>query len=123
MQLLGIDNIFFEVRDLNAAILLYQQLGFTLEFKIPKLPGALLKIGKEEPGLILQEAIFPSPSKLWIEITNARLFKTICENAQLTGELLETTTGYTYQMKDPWKNVLGFADYAKKPDLTRKNST
>ena len=123
MQLLGIDNVFFEVGDLEAAILLYQQLGFTLKFKIPQLPGALLKIGKEEPGLILQEVVFPSPCKLWVEVENAHLFKTMCENAQLTGELLETTTGYTYQMKDPWKNVLGFADYTKKPDLARKTSS
>lgn len=119
MKLLGIDNVFFEVAELEAAIAFYQKLGFPLKFKIPQLPGALLKIGEEEPGLILHQVAAPKPSKIWIEIENAHLAKDLCEKLHIKGILLETATGLTYEIEDPWKNKLGFADYSKKPGLAR----
>lgn len=70
MHLLGIDNIFFQVRDVEKAISFYQNLGFQLKFRIPQIPGALFHIGEEEPGLILCKAEEPKPSRLWIEVEN-----------------------------------------------------
>ncbi len=56
MNLLDIDNIFFQLRDIEKAISFYLNLGFQLKFRIPQIPGALFRIGEEEPGLILCKA-------------------------------------------------------------------
>ncbi len=114
MELLGIDNVFFQVGNIGSAITFYEKLGFRLKFRIPS--GALLCIGKEEPGLMLCEKSEPSPSRLWVEVKNALIAKDKFLNE---GQLIETATGYTFEMADPWGNLVGFADYIKKPELSR----
>ena len=64
MHLLRIDNIFFQVRDVEKSISFYQNLSFQLKFRIPQIPGALFHIGEEEPGLMLCKAEEPKPSHL-----------------------------------------------------------
>ncbi len=121
MQLLGIDNVFFEVGDLEKAISFYDRLGFKLKFKIPHISSALFTIGNEEPGLMIKETNNPNPSKLWLEIKDAQQAKEKCDQLGIAGTILETATGYTFEMLDPWNNVIGFADYLKKPELARKS--
>lgn len=120
MQLLGIDNVFFEVGDLEKAISFYDRLGFKLKFKIPHISSALFNIGNEEPGLMIKETRNPNPSKLWLEIKDAQQAKEKCDQLGIVGTILETATGFTFEMQDPWNNVIGFADYLKKPELARK---
>ncbi len=119
MHLLGIDNIFFQIGDLEKAIPFYEKLGFRLKFRIPDASSALFSIGNEEPGLILREAKHAQPSTLWVEIRDAHAVKNECSRLGIPGEWLETTTGFTYEIKDPWGNRLGFADYSKKQELAR----
>lgn len=121
MQLLGIDNVFFEVGDLEKTISFYNRLGFKLKFKISHISSALFSIGNEEPGLLIKESPNPYPSKLWLEIKDAQQAKEKCSEWGIAGTVLETATGFTFEIHDPWNNVIGFADYRKKPELARKS--
>jgi predicted enzyme related to lactoylglutathione lyase len=119
MKLLGIDNVFFDVTDLEAAIRFYENLGFKLKFKIPHLAAALLSIGSEEPGLMIWQKKYKRPSTLWIEVSDAQQAQKECTKYSIAGTMLETATGFTFEIIDPWGNILGFADYSKKPELAR----
>lgn len=120
IKLLGIDNIFFEVKDLEKAIDFLQKLGFDLKFKIPHINAALLSIGNEEPGLIIIEKEKVLPSRFWVEVENAQELKKECKKLNINGKMLETATGFTFEINDPSGNIIGFADYKKKPELARK---
>lgn len=119
MQLLGIDNVFFNVGALEKAIEFYERLGFKLKFKIPHMSAALFEVGSEEPGLMLCETQDRRPSKLWVEVVDARAVQEECEQLKIQGKLIETATGFTFEVQDPWGNSIGFADYCKKPELAR----
>jgi catechol 2,3-dioxygenase-like lactoylglutathione lyase family enzyme len=79
MQLLGIDNVFFEVGDLEKAISFYDQLGFKLKFTIPHISSALFNIGNEEPGTTLgsREKPFLVPFVKLERFLNSSSVKTI----------------------------------------------
>ena len=109
MELLGIDNVFFQVNDLEKAVLFYQKLGFELKCVIPRVASAILKIGSTEPGLILTESREPKPSRLWIEVPSALKVK----EELIYGTILKTATGTTFEVVDPWGNIVGFADYQR----------
>ncbi len=121
MKILGIDNIFFTVVDINSAIEFYQKIGFELKFKIPNIQSALFNIGKEEPGLILQQTSNISPSKLWVEVQDAKDVQKELSELNISGKMLEAATGLTFEVTDSCGNIVGFADYCKKPELARKN--
>lgn len=116
MEILGIDNIFFQVGNVEEAIRFYESLGFVLKFKITRINAALFNIGNEEPGLLLFENEEPKPSRFWVEVASALE----AQNTLSKGSLIETTTGFTFEVLDPWKNTIGFADYSKKLELSRK---
>lgn len=116
MKILGIDNVFFQVGNLEEALVFYEKLGFVLKFKIPSKLAALLNIGTEEPGLMLFENQEPKPSRLWVEVQSALEAQALFNK----GSLIETATGFTFEVTDPWGNTIGFADYRKKPQLARK---
>jgi len=115
MKLLGIDNVFFQVGSVEKAILYYEKLGFILKFRIPRISAALFSIGNEEPGLMLLENQEHKPSRLWVEVEST---VSVQENLG-EGSLIETLTGLTFEVIDPWGNTIGFADYSKKPELAR----
>lgn len=119
MKILGVDNIFFQVGNLEEAITLYEKFGFVLKLKVPRITAALFTIGMEEPGLMLFENKAPTPSRLWVEVKSALEAKKILDK----GSLIETATGLTFEVLDPWGNIIGFADYSKRTELTRKNRT
>lgn len=119
MKILGIDNIFSQVGNLEEAIRFYEKLGFVLKFKISRINAALFNIGNEEPGLMLFEDINPKTSHFWVEVESALEAK---ENLT-KGSLIETATGFTFEVMDPWGNKIGFADYSKKKELARKKNS
>ncbi len=121
MKLLGIDNVFFEVGNLDKAIDFYEKLGFQLKLKIQHIQAALFKIGDEEPSLIIKQSSVVKPSKLWVEVFNAMEAQNECIANNINGVMLETATGHTFEIKDDWGNIVGFADYNKKPELARKS--
>ena len=117
MEILGIDNIFFQVGNLEEAIRFYEALGFVLKFKIPRINAALFNIGNEEPGFMLFENKEPNPSRFWVEVVSALEAQKMLSK----GSMIETkATGLTFEVLDPWGNIIGFADYSKKKELARK---
>lgn len=119
MKLLGIDNIFFEVQELKKAQHFYEQLGFKQKIAIPQLNAILFSIGMEEPGLIISEKKNPTPSKIWIEVEKAEVVKKHCQSLKISGKEIQTATGLTFEVQDDSGNTIGFADYSKKPELSR----
>ncbi len=120
MEILGIDNIFFTVTNLEKAKEFYQKLGFKHKFSIPPIKAALFSIGQEVPGLMLSERSTVTPSRLWVEVKSAKDFKHACVKLGIAGTMLETATGLTFEVTDASGNIIGFADYTKKPELARK---
>lgn len=121
MQILGIDNIFFQVGNLKDAETYYQRLGFKVKLKLAHIPALLLSIGTERPGLILIEQVHPIGSCIWLEVPNAQEVEHELSKRYTSGKFLETKTGLTFEIEDPWGNRIGFADYRFKPELARRH--
>lgn len=127
---LGIDNVLLPVGDLRTAVEFYTKvLGFTLKFQLDEQGVAVLKMGKETPGLLLrrtEESDIASSAgerqKVWVEVKDARQFAETLQQqgVALLAEPFEVATGSTVEVADPWGNVLGFTDYTKRPQLGRR---
>lgn len=120
MKILGIDNVFFHVLDLKKAAIFFEKLGFVRKLDIPQIHAILFSIGQEEPGLIVYEKQGPlTPSKLWVEVENAEIVKAKCDMMGIPGNMIRTGTGQTFEIIDDSGNIIGFADYSKKLELSR----
>lgn len=85
---------------------------------------ALFEIGSERPGLILKQSAkehLNSKACFWVEVSDASGVAKEVKGAGIheLGPLLETATGFTVEVTDLWGNVVGFADYRKRPDMAR----
>jgi catechol 2,3-dioxygenase-like lactoylglutathione lyase family enzyme len=114
----GIDNVLFGVTDLDAAVAFYTACGFVLKFKVDEAKMALFSIGAEEPGLLIR-ATGSGSGKLWVEVANADEAAAELNAAGIATKRLETMTGITVEATDPDGNVVGFADYSKRPEMAR----
>ena len=106
MKLLGIDNVFFEVGNIEDAIEFYEQLGFQLKFKIPHMNGALLNIGDEVPGLGIRQVDIVNSSHLWVEVSDVRDAQKLCASLNIEGNMIEPPTGFTFEITDLWGNKI-----------------
>ncbi|MEU5684713.1 extradiol dioxygenase [Streptomyces venezuelae] len=126
--LLGFDNVLFPVGDLGEAVGFYERAGFPVEARIDELGLAILKVGKETPGLLLrvEDGIvprtppWPSP-RIWLEVPDARAQAQALAavGIPLLSEPFSVATGWTVEIADAWGNVVGFTDYLKRPELAR----
>lgn len=135
MKVLGIDNVFFDVSNLEQGIAHYTDLGLNLRFAMQSPRVAIFAVGTEEPGLILREVpgkatpsvkengeqAAGSPCFVWLEVADAASFRAelLEQGTSGVGSVFETGTGYTVEVRDNWGNKLGFADYLKRPELAR----
>ncbi len=89
---LGIDNVLFDVGDLDGARRFY---------------------GPAPPR--------PSP-RLWLEVPNARAAAAVLGDAgvDLLDEPRELRTGWVVELSDPWGNVIGLTDYLNDPARARQ---
>lgn len=117
-DLKGIDNVLFSVTDIDAAVAFYSACGFALKFKNSEASMALFSIGAEEPGLLIR-AIGKGSGKLWVEVASADETAAELRAAGIETKRLETMTGITIEATDPDGNVVGFADYSKRPEMAR----
>lgn len=115
---LGIDNVMFAVADLDMAIRFYERCGFVLKFRLDAANTALFAIGDEAPGLMLRGGA-EGRGHLWVEVNDALIVADALRGAGLEARMIETATGRTCEVPDPFGNVIGFADYSKRPDLGR----
>ncbi|MGW0530645.1 VOC family protein [Streptomyces sp. NPDC003032] len=129
-ELLGFDNVLLPVGDLGEAVGFYERAGFPVSFRLDEIGLAILKVGKETPGLLLrvEDGImprtppWPSP-RVWLEVRDARAKARALADAGvvLLAEPFSVATGWTVEIADPWGNVIGFTDYLKRPELARSS--
>ena len=122
IDLLGIDNVMFNVGDLDEAIRFYEGCGFVLKFRVDEKRMALLVIGSEGPGLVLRTDEGSPGGRLWVEVRDAEKVRQILMGEGASPIRIETATGVTCEMCDPFGNRIGFADYSKMPALARRHS-
>jgi predicted enzyme related to lactoylglutathione lyase len=127
-ELLGFDNVLLSVGDLDEAVAFYEAAGFPLRFRLDEAGIALLGVGGETPGLLLrhEEGLGHRPPpwaapRVWLEVRDARVTARTLAAAGVRplDEPFAVATGWTVEVADPWGNVLGFTDYAKRPELGR----
>jgi predicted enzyme related to lactoylglutathione lyase len=106
----------------------YGRAGIPVAFRLDEAGIALLKVGKETPGLLLQleEELGPRPpawasARVWLEVRDARATADALASAgiQPLAPAFQVATGWTVEVADPWGNVIGFTDYGKRPELGR----
>ncbi|MFJ4830489.1 VOC family protein [Streptomyces sp. NPDC088747] len=127
-ELLGFDNVLLPVGNLDEAVSFYERAGFPVSFRLDEAGIALLKVGKETPGLLLRldeelsrrAPVWASP-RVWLEVRDAR---GVAEELTASGvptldPPFKGATGWTVEFADPWGNVIGLTDYSKRPELSR----
>ncbi|AVH56930.1 MULTISPECIES: VOC family protein [Streptomyces] len=128
-ELLGFDNVLLPVGDLGEAVRFYERAGFPVAFRLDEAGIALLKVGKETPGVLLradEELSHRPPSwgsaRVWLEVRDARVAAEALAAAgiQPLGAPFPVATGWTIEFTDPWGNVIGLTDYSKRPELGRQ---
>lgn len=127
-DLLGFDNVLFPVGDLAEAVSFYERAGFPVTHRIDEIGLAILKVGKETPGILLRveegvehrHSAWATP-RVWLEVGDARAAGRALDDAgvKLLAPPFSVATGYTVEFADPWGNVVGFTDYRKRPELAR----
>jgi predicted enzyme related to lactoylglutathione lyase len=127
-ELLGFDNVLLPVGDLGEAVAWYERAGFPVGFRLDEAGIAVLKVGKETPGVLLRldEELSHRPPpwaspRVWLEVRDARATADALTTAGIRplDEPFSTATGWTVEVADPWGNIVGFTDYCKRPELRR----
>lgn len=123
LDILGVDNVLLAVGDFEPALDFYRgKLGLPLKFQVEVLGIACFRLGREEPGLLIQvsEAHGHEPReslRVWLEVRDARAAAAELRARGITplAEPFEVATGWTVEFADPWGNVIGLTDYVKDP--------
>jgi predicted enzyme related to lactoylglutathione lyase len=124
VEVLGIDNVFLEVGDLEDAARFYRDvLGLPIAKAFDAIGTILFQVGAETPGLGVRAASVPrvGAQKIWFEVADARAAATELRAAgvSLLAPPMLIPTGYVFEVVDPWGNIIGFTDYTAKPELGR----
>jgi predicted enzyme related to lactoylglutathione lyase len=125
MKILGIDNVFLPVGNLAEAVTFYHDLlGLPVHRRFDEMGMALFQIGDETPGLgigVVEGTPNPGAGKIWFEVPDARSTadEMSTKGVVSLAEPFEIPTGWAFEVRDPWGNVLGFTDYTVKPELGR----
>jgi catechol 2,3-dioxygenase-like lactoylglutathione lyase family enzyme len=116
---LGIDNVYFTVTDLDAAVAFYVRCGFRRKLQIDAKRVAILTIGHETPGLVLSANQESTRGRLWVEVRDALVVAEALRAQAMQPACRETATGSVCEVSDVDGNVLGFVDYRQHPALAR----
>ena len=124
MKVLGVDNVFLPVGDLTQAVTFYRDtVGLPVAKRFDEIGMILFRIGDETPGLGVgvTESPVAGGQKVWFEVPDARA---AAEELSAKGVIPSTPpfpipTGWAFEVRDPWGNVIGFTDYTTKPELGR----
>lgn len=119
IQPLGIDNVFFSVTDLEAAVAFYVRCGFRRRLQMDAKRMAILAIGRETPGLVLAEDGGAARGRFWVEVRDASAAAEALRAQGLAPREFDTATGASCELADADGNVIGFADYRHRPALAR----
>jgi len=122
---LGFDNVFVEVGDLDEALAFYSGvLGLPVHKRFDAMAMALLSVGDETPGLGVGAVESPrvGGGKVWLEVDDARAAAAELEAKGITplSPPFLIPTGWAFEVRDPWGNVIGLTDYSARPELGRR---
>ena len=130
MDILGVDNVLFEVGDILAARRFYTDvLGLTEAFSFEEAGIVGYKLGSEEPGLLirLDPDLQPGPPlrtpRLWLEVPDAHVAEALLRErgSEPIERAKQLRTGFVVEVADPWGNVIGLTDYTLAPAMARDN--
>lgn len=126
MDVLGFDNVFLQVGDLDEAVDFYGRLvGLPVAKRFDAMGTVLFQVGRETPGLGVGVVQSPDPggSKVWFEVADARAAAADLEQrgVPLLAPAFAIPTGWVVEIADPWGNRLGFTDYQLMPQLGRRS--
>jgi predicted enzyme related to lactoylglutathione lyase len=124
VKVLGVDNVFVPVGDLARAVEFYRDIvGLPVAKRFDDIGMVLFRIGTEAPGLGVgvTDAPHGGGQKVWLEVSDAR---GAAEELATHGVTPLTApfaipTGWAFEVRDPWGNIIGFTDYTTRPDLGR----
>ena len=124
MKVLGIDNVFLPVGDLAEAVAFYEDtIGLPVAKRFDQIGMVLFQVGAETPGLGVGATDDPvaGGQKVWFEVPDARAAadELSSKGVQLVAPAFQIPTGWAFELRDPWGNVIGFTDYTLKPELGR----
>ena len=127
MKVLGIDNVFVSVGDFDRAVEFYRDvLGLPVAKRFDEMSMALFQIGDETPGLGVGISGTPGShsQKIWFEVPDARASaeELSVKGVQPLCPPFRIPTGWAFEIRDPWGNVIGFTDYLGKPELGRRTA-
>lgn len=122
---LGFDNVFVEVGDLDEALAFYTDgLGLSLHKRFDAMAMALLSVGDETPGLGVAAVETPrvGGQKFWLEVDDAPAAAAELEakGIAVLSPPFPIPTGWAFEVRDPWGNVIGLTDYSTRPELGRR---
>ncbi|WP_405066834.1 VOC family protein [Kribbella sp. NBC_01510] len=124
MKVLGVDNVFLPVGDLTQAVAFYQDaVGLPVAKRFDEIGMVLFRIGDETPGLGVGVSESPTAGgqKVWFEVPDARAAadELSAKGVAPLAQPFRIPTGWAFEVRDPWGNVIGFTDYTAKPELGR----
>ena len=127
MKVLGFDNVFLEVGDLDSAVAFYQDvLGLPVHKRFEPLQMVLFEVGAETPGLGVAAVAEPrvGGQKVWFEVPDARAAseELSARGVPALAPPALIPTGWAFEVRDPWGNVLGLTDYSALPDMGRRSA-
>jgi predicted enzyme related to lactoylglutathione lyase len=125
VKVLGIDNVFLPVGDFERAVEFYRDvLGFPITKRFDNLSMALFQVGDETPGIGIGIGDEPAGDghKVWFEVPDARAAadELSAKGVPPLRPPFPIPTGWAFEIRDPWGNVLGFTDYQTRPGLGRQ---
>jgi predicted enzyme related to lactoylglutathione lyase len=125
VKVLGFDNVFLEVGDVDAAVAFYRDvLGLPVHKRFEPLRMVLFQVGAETPGLGVAAVAAPQVGgqKVWFEVPDARAAaeELTARGGPVLGAPALIPTGWAFEVRDPWGNVLGLTDYSAHPGLGRQ---
>lgn len=128
MKVLGVDNVYLPVADLDEAVAFYRDvIGLPVTKRFDQMGMALFQIGVETPGLGVGTSAEPriGEQKVWFEVPDARAAaeELSAKGVSPLAPPFLIPTGWAFEVKDPWGNVIGFTDYTVKPELGRPEPT
>ncbi|MDO4888978.1 MAG: VOC family protein [Actinomycetaceae bacterium] len=110
----GVDNVFIQVADLQAAQAWYEETaGLVTKFATEAM--AVMQVGDDVARvvLVLVDDVERS-ANVWFEVDDAAALA-----REFGVEPCDISTGRTVTIEDPWGTAIGFTDYVYRPDLAR----
>jgi predicted enzyme related to lactoylglutathione lyase len=111
------DNFFLPASDLNESKEFFEKLGLGIKFDFSDQGMLALKVGNQEPAIILKDVKkFPKVKPtIWLVVEDVKATYAELKEKGIVflTEPFEIYTGIAVEFEDPYGNKLGITDYSK----------